>query len=68
MSSVMVLDTFNLHEAERRLVVKALQVYGTIKEASQALGISRHTLIRRMDRHKIPRSPKESAKTPEDLE
>lgn len=51
-----VLDSFDLAAAERLLCVEALRVGGTIRAASQLLGITRHALQRRIAKHGIART------------
>jgi transcriptional regulator with GAF, ATPase, and Fis domain len=43
-----VLDTFNLESAERRLCVEALTAAGNIVGAAKLLGITRHSMKRRI--------------------
>jgi len=43
-----VLETFNLEAAERRLCIEALSLAGNIVGAAQILGITRHALKRRI--------------------
>lgn len=42
------LDTFNLAANERRLCVEALQVAGNLVGAAKLLGITRHSMKRRI--------------------
>jgi AraC-like DNA-binding protein len=54
------LEDLNLRKAERLLCQTALQKAGSIVEAAQLLGITRHALKRRMIKHQIdwpPRGP-----------
>lgn len=54
------LEDLNLRKAERTLCQTALQKAGSIVEAAQLLGITRHALKRRMIKHQIewpPRAP-----------
>jgi transposase-like protein len=54
------LEDLNLRKAERLLCLTALQKGGSIVEAAQLLGITRHALKRRMIKHQIewpPRAP-----------
>lgn len=53
-----ILDSFNLSTAERRLCEQALKGAGSIVGAACLLGITRHVLKRRMVKHDIrwPRS------------
>jgi DNA-binding NtrC family response regulator len=55
------LDTLNLAEAERKLCEEALRSAGSIVEAANLLGITRHALKRRIVKHQIewprPRVP-----------
>ena len=54
------LEDLNLRKAERLLCLQALQKGGSIVEAAQLLGITRHALKRRMVKHNIdwpPRGP-----------
>ncbi len=52
------LDTLNLADAERKLCEEALRSGGSIVEAANLLGITRHALKRRIIKHRIewPRS------------
>lgn len=52
------LQNWNLNAAERLLCVDALATAGSIVEAAQLLGITRHALKRRIIKHRIewPRS------------
>ncbi len=54
------LESLNLANAERLLCEEALTAAGSIVEASNLLGITRHALKRRIIKHKIdwPRSKK----------
>lgn len=45
---VPILDSHNLESAERRLVKSALEIAGTIRDAAKLLGLTRHSLKRRM--------------------
>jgi DNA-binding NtrC family response regulator len=47
------LEDLNLRKAERLLCQQALDRAGSIVEAAQLLGITRHALKRRMIKHKI---------------
>jgi DNA-binding NtrC family response regulator len=47
------LEDLNLHNAERMLCEQALRKAGSIVEAAQLLGITRHALKRRMIKHRI---------------
>lgn len=47
------LEDLNLRNAERTLCQTALQKAGSIVEAAQLLGITRHALKRRMIKHHI---------------
>lgn len=47
------LDTHNLNSAERILIADALKTAGSIVEAAHLLGITRHSLKRRIIRHNI---------------
>jgi hypothetical protein len=47
------LEDLNLRKAERMLCTTALQKTGSIVEAAQLLGITRHALKRRMTKHRI---------------
>jgi hypothetical protein len=57
------LEDLNLNAAERLLCVEALNAAGSIVEAAQLLGITRHALKRRIIKHRIewPRSSSASA-------
>ncbi len=54
------LESLNLADAERLLCEEALTEAGSIVEAANLLGITRHALKRRIIKHKIdwPRSKK----------
>lgn len=54
----LILEDLNLNAAERLLCVEALNAAGSIVEAAQLLGITRHALKRRIIKHRIewPRS------------
>lgn len=47
------LEDLNLRKAERLMCQQALSRAGSIVEASQLLGITRHALKRRMIKHRI---------------
>ena len=57
------LEDLDLRKAERLLCQSALTRAGSIAEAAQLLGITRHALKRRMLKHRIewPPSPQPSA-------
>lgn len=57
------LEDLNLRKAERLLCSQALSRAGSIVEAAQLLGITRHALKRRMIKHAIewPPAPQVSA-------
>lgn len=65
MKPVLTVHSFNLREAERALCVAALHETGSIGEAAQGLGLTRHALARRITKHRIewPRRP-----APEEVE
>ena len=48
-----VLETLKLADAERKLCEMALSSCGSIVDAAELLGITRHALKRRMVKHKI---------------
>lgn len=48
-----ILESFNLEAAERQLVVEALCVAGSIVEAAQLLGRTRHHVKRLIIKHRI---------------
>jgi hypothetical protein len=48
-----VLDNLNLSDAERKLCEEALVAGGSIVEAANLLGITRHALKRRIVKHQI---------------
>lgn len=50
----LILDSYNLETAERRLCVEALTSAGSIVGAAQLLGITRHALKRRILKLDIP--------------
>jgi hypothetical protein len=60
------LEDLNLRKAERLLCQQALTRAGSIVEAAQLLGITRHALKRRMVKHRIewPAQPSAAAGTP----
>jgi hypothetical protein len=51
------LEDLDLSKAERLLCQNALSRSGTIAEAAQLLGITRHALKRRMTKHRIEWPP-----------
>lgn len=53
------LDDLNLRKAERMMCQQALSRGGSIVEAAQLLGITRHALKRRIIKHRIewPQAP-----------
>lgn len=51
------LEDLDLNKAERLLCQNALGRSGTIAEAAQLLGITRHALKRRMTKHRIEWPP-----------
>ncbi|MCA9709654.1 MAG: hypothetical protein KDK70_27700 [Myxococcales bacterium] len=51
------LEDLNLRKAERLLCQQALNRGGSIVEAAQLLGITRHALKRRMIKHRIEWPP-----------
>ena len=51
------LDDLNLGKAERHLCQEALESAGSIVEAAQLLGITRHALRRRIVKHQITWPP-----------
>lgn len=50
------LDSLNLEAAER-LCVAALEAAGNIVEAAKLLGVTRHSLKRRIIKHELPWPP-----------
>ncbi len=52
-----VLDSYDLAAAERRLCAAALETAGGIVPAAQLLGITRHALKRRLIKHHIEWPP-----------
>lgn len=58
----LILENFNLNTAERALCIEALTVTGSIVEAAQLLGVTRHALKRRIIKHRIEWSPHPVAK------
>lgn len=58
-----VLESFNLNHAERILCLRALESAGTILDAAQKLGITRHALKRRIIKHEIPWPPTTSLRS-----
>jgi DNA-binding NtrC family response regulator len=63
------LDTLNLADAERKLCEEALRSGGSIVEAANLLGITRHALKRRILKHQIewPRPRMSSLPRPTDM-
>lgn len=63
----LILDSYNLAAAERLLCVEALATAGSIVEAAQLLGCTRHLLKRLIIKHRIewprgyPAPPTEAA-------
>ncbi len=51
------LEDLNLRKAERLLCQQALSRAGSIVEAAQLLGVTRHALKRRMIKHRIEWPP-----------
>lgn len=51
-------DTWDLAENEAQLIRRALQAFGTVTEAANALGLKKTTLVSKMEKYKIdgPRS------------
>jgi len=48
------LPLMHLEEAEKQLIVKALnKYYGNITEAAKELGLTRASLYRRLEKHKL---------------
>ena len=58
------LEDLNLRKAERTLCQTALHKAGSIVEAAQLLGITRHALKRRMIKHQIEWPPKAVERVP----
>lgn len=58
------LEDLNLRKAERTLCQTALHKAGSIVEAAQLLGITRHALKRRMIKHRIEWPPAPPAREP----
>jgi len=56
------LEDLNLRKAERLLCSQALNRAGSIVEAAQLLGITRHALKRRMIKHRIEWPPQPQAR------
>ena len=57
------LEDLNLRKAERTLCQQALETAGSIVEAAQLLGITRHALKRRIIKHRIEWPPRPTART-----
>ena len=57
----LVIETFNLTTVERMLCIEALNTAGTIVDAAQLLGITRHALKRRIIKHEIAWPPRPRA-------
>ena len=55
----LILEDFNLEQAERRLCIATLELAGNIVGAAHLLGITRHALKRRMVKLRInrPKAP-----------
>lgn len=53
----LVIEDFNLEATERRLCIEALERAGSIVDAAQLLGITRHSLKRRIIKLRIPWPP-----------
>ncbi len=47
------LESYNLNDAERRLIVEALERAGSIVHAALLLGTTRHSVKRRIIKHRI---------------
>lgn len=64
-----VLESLNLADAERKLCEEALVSAGSIVEAANLLGITRHALKRRIVKHQIewPRARVASLRAPEPM-
>lgn len=64
-----VLESLNLADAERKLCEEALVAAGSIVEAANLLGITRHALKRRITKHQIewPRPRVTTLRTPEPM-
>jgi DNA-binding NtrC family response regulator len=64
-----VLESLNLAEAERKLCEEALVTAGSIVEAANLLGVTRHALKRRILKHQIewPRPRVTQMRVPEPL-
>ena len=64
----LVLEDFNLAAAEKLLCTEALATAGSIVEAAQLLGCTRHNLKRLIIKHRIewPRGHKPREATPAD--
>lgn len=58
-----VLDSYNLEAAEKRLVEEALRAAGSIVEAAQLLGTTRNGVKRRIIKHRIE-WPRASSRPP----
>jgi transcriptional regulator of acetoin/glycerol metabolism len=48
-----IIESLNLEAAERQLCTLALSTAGSIVEAAKLLGVTRHSLKRRIIKHKI---------------
>lgn len=59
------LDTCNLISAERTLCEVALNTEGSLVNAAKALGITRHSLKRRIIKHNIRWSPERRTVLPD---
>ena len=60
--SQLILDSFNLEHAERRLCVEALTTAGNIVGAASLLGITRHALKRRIIKLKLEWPPRRTGR------
>ena len=47
------IDTYNLAAIERQVCIAALEETGSLQDAAPLLGITRHALKRRIEKHRI---------------
>ncbi|MFY0531745.1 helix-turn-helix domain-containing protein [Nannocystis pusilla] len=67
LSFPIVLESFDLHAAERLLCERALQEAGSIVEAARLLGITRHSLKRRIIKLRISWPARQADHLPAEL-
>ena len=52
------ITTYNLQAIERTVIIEALNAAGTIADAASLMGITRHSLKRRIIKHSISWPPR----------